>query len=116
MLGVYVEAFEARLRLPIPPFLLSLLRYYNISLCTLILNYLMLVLGFLIIYILAEVWPFLTMFHAFYTIKRYPYSKDLAKVKKNLPQKRKARKFQAIIASSKKVRFTYADPAEAPTK
>lgn len=75
-LGMYVEAFETGLRFSIPPFLLELLRYYNISLYTLIPNSLRLILGFLVIYFLAEIWPPLTLICAFYTIKRYPYAKD----------------------------------------
>lgn len=75
-LGVYKEAFEAGLIFSLPSFLLELLRFYGISLCTLTPNSLRVVLGFLIICFLAKVRPSLPSFHAFYTIERYPYTKE----------------------------------------
>lgn len=75
-LGVYIKAFEARIKFHIPPFLFDLFRFYNISLYTLTPNSLRLMLGFLVIYFLAKVQLLVILFHAFYTIKRYTYAKD----------------------------------------
>lgn len=75
-LEVYKEAFKDGLRFFIPFFLLDLLRFYKISLCTITLNSLRLVIGFLVVCFLAEVRSSLSLFRSFYTIKRYPYTKD----------------------------------------
>lgn len=74
-LGVYEEAFEIGVRFSIPPFFLELLRFYDISLCTLIPSSRRLILEFLFICFIAKVWPSLILFHTFYTIKRYLYAK-----------------------------------------
>lgn len=74
-LGVYKEAFEIGLRFLIPSFLLNLLTFYSISLCTLTPNSLRIVLGFLII-CFPVIWPSLSLFHALYTIKRHPYIRE----------------------------------------
>lgn len=65
---VYKETFEAGLRFSIPPFIYEL-RFYDVSLCTLILNFLRLVLEFLVICFLVEVHPSISLFHAFFTAK-----------------------------------------------
>lgn len=75
LLRVYEEAFKIGLKFFLPFFLLEHLRFYSISLFTLTPDSLRVVLGFLIIYFLAEIRPSLLLLHDFYTIKRHPYAK-----------------------------------------
>lgn len=75
-LGVYEEAFEAKLRFSLSPFILEFLRSYGVPLCILTPNSIKHIVGFLIVYFLAEVQPTFSLFHAFFTAKKHPYSKD----------------------------------------
>lgn len=74
-LGVYEEAFETRLGFPLPPFVLELLKSYEIPLCVLTLNSTRFIIRFLGICFLDEIQPSLPLFRYFFTVQRHPYAK-----------------------------------------
>ena len=52
---VYLEAFHARLRLPLPVFIVALFHFLNIFLASIVPNTFRLIIGFLALYISAKV-------------------------------------------------------------
>ena len=73
---LYQEAFRVGLRLSLPPFVVTLFHFLNISLVSVASNSFRFLIGFLSLCRLAEVWPTLSLFRNFYTFKRHPSVKD----------------------------------------
>ena len=73
---LYQEAFRAGLRLLLPPFVIILFHFLNISLVSVASNSFRFLIGFLFLCHLAEVRPTLPLFRNFYTFKRHPSIKD----------------------------------------
>lgn len=73
-LGVYEDAFEARLRFSLVLFVLKLLRPYGMLLYVLTSNSIRHIIGFWKLYFLAEIRPSLSLFYFFLT-RKHPYVK-----------------------------------------
>ena len=75
-LGFYKEALRVGLRLSIPSFILELFHFMNIPLSLIVPNLFRLIIDFLFICFLFEVWLAIFLFQAFFTIKWHPTIKD----------------------------------------
>ena len=73
---LYQEAFRAGLWLPLPPFVVALFRFLDISLASVAPNSFRFLIGFLSLCHVVEVQPSLSLFRHFYTFKRHPSTKD----------------------------------------
>ena len=73
---LYQEAFRAGLRLPLPPFVVVLFRFLDISLASVAPNSFRFLIGFLSLCHIVEVQPSLPLFRYFYTFKCHPSAKD----------------------------------------
>ena len=73
---LYQEAFRAGLQLLLPPFVVALFRFLDISLASVAPNSFRFLIGFLSLCHVVEVQPSLSLFRHFYTFKRHPSVKD----------------------------------------
>ena len=73
---LYQEAFRVGLRLPLPPFVVALFHFLDISLVLVTLNSFRFLIGFLSLCHVVEVQLSLSLFRHFYTFKRHPSAKD----------------------------------------
>ena len=73
---LYQEAFRARLRLPLPPFVIALFQFLDISLASVAPNSFRFLIGFLSLCHIVEVQPTLSLFRYFHTFKHHPTVKD----------------------------------------
>ena len=73
---LYLEALHARLKLPLPSFVVALFHFLNISLAFVVLNSFRFVIGFLSLCHLAEVRPTISLFKNYYIFKHHPSTKD----------------------------------------
>ena len=71
-LAVYQDALWGGLRFPIPEFVLSLLRFYNVVPAQLTPNSIRMVLAFAVLCFLYEVRPHVSLFWAFFMLRRNP--------------------------------------------
>ena len=73
---LYQKAFRAGLRLSLPPFVVALFRFLNISLASVTSNFFRFLIGILSLCHVVEVQSSLSLFRYFYTFKRHPSTKD----------------------------------------
>lgn len=73
---LYLETLRAGLRLPLPAFVVTLFKFLNISLASVVPNSFRFLIGFLSLCQLAEVQPSLSLFRNFYTFKHHASARD----------------------------------------